>query len=423
MVLNLHFSPRHLTDACVALFVLISREETAVSQALQISYRNVDNELILKHVEDQYKLFAELRNHLASPWLFDEHRSMFHIDGQLRSEMLEKYYTFDATIVREFLGKKLGDKMRPGLAELSSKLGISHRSTLRQFDNIRRIYKRATNSSTNAAMNQDGTDEREGTDDDDNQPDGSGGVLRSRDLVVDLMGAFQVSKRLARRYARIVYAAVHSFELNKKRLHHLKYKELDLILSYIIKHWGTLADEEEAATNVADARSETFPMLAPHPKLVSRLNQIKAIFSSHKDEATVLSDELRQKLGDWNEVDRTSRAADPARRAKATALISYKFLKSMVVIGTAIGNTKDYKKILSDIADEIVQPCLDVQADANEINELFRLALVEGSAFLTSALGSSAKSSSKRHIYEAWSAYLTGLRKITVVMYEAAPRK
>jgi hypothetical protein len=503
-----------------------------VQIALRAAYENVDSELILKLVQDQYKLFVEMNHYLASPWLFNEHRFMLHIDGQLRGEMLEKYYTFDASVVREFLGKRLNEKVRLGLGEIALKAGVLSRSATRQFENIRRIYKRATHphttplstSEASLTLSEENSSSlvTSGPKDD---PEDENNLLshiasppiasKSQDLVTELVAEFQLSRPLARKYARIVYAAVHQFELDKKRLAHLKYKEVDTMIGHMIRFWGSVDDGPSfpappintrqsielhraseldsrdgltkpsgipkpaspsnpsvlatsspeviltttpAEVSVADvardtldlndfrisppatasnvvasgsasydsssnSSSELYPMLNPHPKLVSRLNHIKGLASSHKTETATFVDEIRRKLGDYTDLALASSAPDPSRQSRSTALVSYKFIKSFLHIGTTLGQSKEYKKIFMEILDHIVQPCIDAKLTSNEVEELFRLIQVEGQSFIISMLGTAAKSSSKRHLSDAWHTYLEGLIRICLVLGADGGRK
>lgn len=53
-----------------------------------------------------------------------------------------RYYQIEDAVVREFLGKKLSSRHRKDLDEVSDKTYISLRSCRRQFDNVKRIFKR-----------------------------------------------------------------------------------------------------------------------------------------------------------------------------------------------------------------------------------------------------------------------------------------
>lgn len=474
---------------------------------------------------------------------------MFHVDKQLRNEMLEKYYTFDAIVAREFMGKRLTEKMRPALADLSNRVGVLTKSITRQFENIRCIYKRATSmqtltyeggisvldeSSTGASGGAPAYHSSSSNDGDESMNGTSAPASRSQDLVAELVAVFQIPKRLARKYTRIIYAAVHQFDLDKKKLQHLKYKDIDTALAHMIKYWGSLPgegvpaatprtgisltmvstitnDKSNADANIEappsssrreskqsprsgssttltlssppnldhssplgnngapfgdtdgqpsvllahtdgvthsynqnnlgganltpasvsgtvsgsnnnnsstwySSPSEMYPMLAPHPKIVSRLNSIKALISSHKAELNHFVDEIRKKLGDWKDQDLASAAPDPSRQSRAESLISYKFIKGFFHIGTSLGTSKDFKKIFSDILEDVVQPCVDAKLSMAEVSELFSLLQIEGQAFITAALGPSGKASSKTHLCDAWHAYVTGLKRISIVL-------
>lgn len=526
----------------LALSASLMSSEGLVCQSLQSSYPNIESEFVLKHVEDQYKLFVEMRNYLAAPWLFDEQRVMFHVDKQLRNEMLEKYYTFDPAIVREFIGKRLTEKMRPALTDLGNRVLVSTKSTVRQFENIRRIFKWATSVDSHAPTNAEGVlsfaDEHStfgsmstsNTGDFESRPSITQDSIshhapltvgRSQDIVLEIMHVFQLPKRLSRKYSRIVYAAVQQFELDKKKLAHLKYKEIDLALSHMIKYWGSLPEDDvvlspsNAIPNVfgelktspdsdapTSSRRESkasssprnpsalsnsspgnldappnsgrtsygdldgtmtlsntnglnvmppsgsmqfpmsslstsptgassvvsspnwyisptdmFPALAPHPKISSRLSQIKALVASHKaDLMNSFVDEIRKKFGDWKEQELASAAPDPSRQGKAESLVNYKFIKSFFRLGTSIGQTKDFKKIFTDILEDIVQPCIDAKLTSSELAELMRLLQVEGQAFISASLGPHPKQSTKKHLGDAWNNYINGLKRIAQVL-------
>lgn len=457
---------------------------------------------------------------------------MFHVDKQLRNEMLEKYYSFDSGVVRDLLGKRLTEKVRTSLQELSNRIGIPTKSALRQFENIRRIYKWATSFDSHPSFSGDGSlsfaDEHstsggissylsnEGDERTSFSPEGPShhapsSFGRSQDLVLELMHVFQLPKRLARKYARIVYIGIHQFELDKKKLQHLKYKDIDKAISYMIKYWGTLPDTDSRASegpksieleppnssrrenkagssprapsalsisspadldrnapnsgrfsvgdgegplylantdglqsnppsgsmqfplpnlssspnNAAASGSSTswyttptemYPMLGPHPKIVSRLSQIKGLASSHKAELNLFVAEIRKKLGDWKDQDLASAAPDPSRQGRAESLVDYKFIKSFFNIGAAIGQTKDFKKIFSDLQEDIVQPSIDVKLSTPELTELFRLIQFEGHTFIYASLGPSSKSSTRKHLGDAWTNYITGLRRIALAL-------
>ena len=54
-----------------------------------------------------------------------------------------RYYSLDAVVARELVGRgqKMTAKLRKDLDIISDKTGIPMKSCLRQYDNIKRIYK------------------------------------------------------------------------------------------------------------------------------------------------------------------------------------------------------------------------------------------------------------------------------------------
>ena len=58
-----------------------------------------------------------------------------------RNALIERYYTFDEAVVREFLGRKLSSKNRKDLDDVSEKTTVALRSCRRQFDNIKQVLK------------------------------------------------------------------------------------------------------------------------------------------------------------------------------------------------------------------------------------------------------------------------------------------
>ena len=57
--------------------------------------------------------------------------------------VIGRYYSLDAEVARELVGRgqKMTAKLRKDLDTISDKTGIPLKSCLRQYDNIKRIYK------------------------------------------------------------------------------------------------------------------------------------------------------------------------------------------------------------------------------------------------------------------------------------------
>jgi hypothetical protein len=55
-----------------------------------------------------------------------------------------RYYEYDREFIREFMGAKLAHKLRKEVLEAAHRSGLHYNSCVRQFDNLRRIFRSRT---------------------------------------------------------------------------------------------------------------------------------------------------------------------------------------------------------------------------------------------------------------------------------------
>ena len=67
-------------------------------------------------------------------------RGNFHCSIQVLNYVL-RYYSLDAIVARELVGRKIGAKLRKDLDSIHEITRVPLKSCYRQYDNIRRIYK------------------------------------------------------------------------------------------------------------------------------------------------------------------------------------------------------------------------------------------------------------------------------------------
>lgn len=97
--------------------------------------------LVRNQIANQFRLFESLEHYLHRPKNFVE-QYVVPIPLEIKKFMVERYYCFDESVIRELLGKRLNARSRKDLDEVSEKTKISLTSCRRQFDNLKRIYKR-----------------------------------------------------------------------------------------------------------------------------------------------------------------------------------------------------------------------------------------------------------------------------------------
>ncbi|OZJ04403.1 hypothetical protein BZG36_02396 [Bifiguratus adelaidae] len=110
--------------------------------------------------------------------------------------LIERYYSFDEVVMREILGKKLNARSRKELDDVSERTKIPRESCRRQFDNVKRIFRKMEHA-------------------------------EGEDLVEQIQYQYLLSRELSRRYAHILFLADSRIDTTKKRLRSYSYTDLE----------------------------------------------------------------------------------------------------------------------------------------------------------------------------------------------------
>lgn len=167
---------------------------------------NIPLDLVASDILDHYRTYAHLEKFLDSPQKLDSSLS-FQLEKATKILLIDRYYSLDDSVCRELLGKKLSSKYRKDLDEISDRTLIKLKSCRRQFDNIKRIQKCIEEA----------------------QPAGS--------LLKIIQREFLLSEELARKYLVIVFIANQRFELSKKKLTYLSFKDFYDCATSIMNFW------------------------------------------------------------------------------------------------------------------------------------------------------------------------------------------
>lgn len=184
----------------------IFSSEAVIRQRKKVS-SNIPLDLIASDVLDHYRTYSHLEKFLDAPQKLDSSLS-FQLEKASKMLIIDQYYSLDDSVCRELLGKKLSSKYRKDLDEISEKTTIKLKSCRRQFDNIKRIHKCLEEMP---------------------QPAGSLLKIIQRD--------FLLSEDLARKYCAIVFIANQRFELSKKKLAYLTFKDFFECANSIMNYW------------------------------------------------------------------------------------------------------------------------------------------------------------------------------------------
>ncbi|XP_014212622.1 acidic fibroblast growth factor intracellular-binding protein [Copidosoma floridanum] len=155
---------------------------------------NAPIELVASDVLDHYHTYSLLEKLLHAPAKLASEQLAFQIEPHTSRMLIEIYYEFNDSVIREMLGKKLSSKNRKDMEEVAEKTGVSLKSCRRQYDNVKRVFKIVEDLP------------------------GS--------LVTNIKQHFLLPEELAKRYAAVVFIACLRFEMNKRKLQFLTFPDL-----------------------------------------------------------------------------------------------------------------------------------------------------------------------------------------------------
>ncbi len=189
-------TPKNLIDEqCIA----VSANDSKLLEALFID-----------DTSDLFRVFEEMAQNLIHPELL---RGQLILQIPRASEllMIDRYYSFDDSVVREFLGRRLSQKARRDLDDVAEATHTTLSSCRRQFDNLKRIM--AMLEDTNNQLQCIAVDE--------------------------IMTKFHLSSELASWYTAYIFLIHRRFNLSSSRkpTAHLSASSLGWCAMAILNYW------------------------------------------------------------------------------------------------------------------------------------------------------------------------------------------
>jgi Acidic fibroblast growth factor binding (FIBP) len=89
----------------------------------------------------QYRQFEMIEEYLENPRVLQT-QFLFPLSEELSQSLINSYYGYDEKVIRELLGKKLTQRIRKELDDVSQKTRVPINGCRRMFDNLKRIQKR-----------------------------------------------------------------------------------------------------------------------------------------------------------------------------------------------------------------------------------------------------------------------------------------
>ena len=98
-------------------------------------WRQYPTDIVTADTLDLYRTFNSLESYLQYPGTLDR-QDLFPFDHKTCHALVAKYYEFDASVLREILGKPLTRSQRKDLDEVADKSGRSLKSCSRQVASL-----------------------------------------------------------------------------------------------------------------------------------------------------------------------------------------------------------------------------------------------------------------------------------------------
>lgn len=259
-------------------------------------------ELLKSDVLDHYRTLQMLERLLHSPVHLAEQWT-FQVTPHTQQMLIAKYYDFDHSVIREFLGKKLSSRNRKDLDEVSEKTAVDIKSCRRQFDNIKRVYKVV--------------EELPGP------------------LTKNIQSHFLLPEQLARKYAAVVYITHNRFETGKKKLSHLPLDKFICCADHMITNWSCRNPNCKYEESGMDMDRE----------FLQNLREMKVLLD--RDHLDKLKESITFSL--WNRITKHT-MQDLESNFKSLT-------RTLVNIAYGLNHSKDLRDFFIDIVEKIVEPC------------------------------------------------------------------
>ena len=263
-------------------------------------------QLLLAETQEQFRMFELLQPYLQLPQRF-VNQHLFQLPHLMKRAMIKRYYAFDETVIRDFLGKKLSSKTRKDLDNISEKTGVALKSCQRQFDNMKQVLR---------VM-----DDHEG----------------SLTLVEDIKQKFILPEEMARVYAAVVFMSSNRFETNKRKLSLYSFSDFTLCAGKMIDHWTAGSEGSQALDDDLELDRDFLRDLND-----LKLNMLGRTWID-RHLKLVVKDMRRKKLS--------------AAFVKNVEQNFHALSKALVTLGASLVRSKDLKDFFVDLVEDVVEPC------------------------------------------------------------------
>jgi len=289
-----------------------------VKQFQKKQNKNNSYQIIKNYVIDGYRTCELLEPFLKHPKGFSG-QITFPISQSYKSLLVKKYYSFDKTVMRNLLGKKINSRTRKELDSVSEKTQVPLGGCKRIFDNLKRIQKNIED-------------------------------IENKDFIEEIKKEYHLPTSLAKQYAYIIFTNLLRLDTSKRKMASIEYSSFERAAAAFYTYW-------REPTNIYEFDED----------FCQDLKEIKTHFFCIKDiweeYRTLIITEL-QKNGNESVINKGSQ-------------IFKLLLRNILTIGATLCNSKENRSIYIQIIDKIAEPCLSVGYMKEDIMAVFDAILLQ----------------------------------------------
>eukprot|EP00041_Stephanoeca_diplocostata_P037980 m.1464721 g.1464721 ORF g.1464721 m.1464721 type:complete len:374 (-) comp25135_c0_seq8:4829-5950(-) len=319
--------PEEINNAVFDLWLRGKSYEDAAARRRDVE--GFSPRIVLQDTMDQYRVYRILQEFLQNPSKLGT-QNIISTTPEVRRHLIARYYSFDERFMLEIAGKQLSSRLRKDLDDVSENTGISLVSCRRQFDNLRRVFRRV-----------------------EDQP----GQLH--DLIAS---KFMLEPTLAHIYAQLVFICNNRLSLDKKNLTGMPLEPFLRCSQEFMSRWTSWGIQGTTDSDDQDMDR----------KFLQELRELKPAMMSKDvfDELTILF--LRQVS---QERDREAEDSGSGhRRSISTSPVTAIFhvvVPSLLQIGAGLSHSRELRDIFEDLVDKVIAPLQSSACGTSDIDLLY----------------------------------------------------
>ncbi|KAG0083778.1 hypothetical protein BGZ93_004102 [Podila epicladia] len=381
-----------LDESILQLWLLGHNVDQATQLRMPSIQPPVPGRVLKSYITSQYRTYELMHHYLHHPRHFAG-QFMFPLSQSAKQHLIERYYSFDESVIREILGKKLNSRTRKDLDEVHEKTGVKLPSCRRQFDNLKRVMKKVEDAEGRTLVQ-----------------DIEHQFLLPHELARLVPNMFQrvrytllwnpsraniphlssshpkKRKTESRQYAHILFIADNKMDTFRKRLSCYQFSDFEYCGAVFMQYWTA-------------STMDTLPEFDPH--LAQDIRDLKSLMLNDR----AVLDELRNRIS-----NNLSQSAHPPVLERIQSNFKV-VLRNMLSVGCMINQQKEVRNIFVEIADKLVDAFLQVGWSPVDM-ELFYNSLI-------AEFGNTSSLTSRyRERYStSWIRLVTGIKLASIRLY------